>query len=140
MSSRLTSGAGSVATFGICATAALKRAMASSGSTLPASCAVRSTRRTGRAEKFWIVSPKILLLPTSVNTLSGVTIVVAKRPSSCTVPTSPPTCTKSPTLMGRSTSMKAPAAKLPSMPLQATPMATPAPASMAASEVVWMPK
>jgi hypothetical protein len=36
--------------------------------------------------------------------------------------------------------MKAPAAKLPSMPLQAAPMATPAPASMAAKLVVWIPK
>ena len=47
---------------------------------------MRSTRRTGSAEKFWIVSAKILLLPTMVSTLSGVTIVVPKRPSSCTVP------------------------------------------------------
>jgi len=43
-------------------------------------------------------------------------------------------------LNGRKTSMNAPAAKLPSMPLQAAPIATPAPASIAANEVVWMPK
>jgi len=48
--------------------------------------------------------------------------------------------TKSPTLKGRRISMKAPAAKLPSNPLQAAPIATPAPASIAANEVVWMPK
>jgi hypothetical protein len=101
---------------------------------------VRSTRRSGRAVKFWMVSAKILPLPTSVMTLSGVMIVVPNRPSSCTVPVMPPICTKSPTLNGRSTSMNAPAAKLPSMPLQAAPIATPAPASIAATEVVWMPK
>ena len=72
MSSRFTSGGRVVLTLGICATAALKRSMASSGSTLPASCATRSTRRTGSTEKFWIVSPKILPLPTMVITLSGV--------------------------------------------------------------------
>ncbi len=36
--------------------------------------------------------------------------------------------------------MNAPAAKLPSNPLQAAPMATPAPASSAANEVVSIPK
>ena len=122
------------------ATAALKRAIASSASTPPASCAVRSTRRAGVAEKLLITSPKTLPLPTSVTTLSGVMRVVANRPSSLTVPTMPPIPTKSPTWKGRSTSMKAPAAKLPSMPLQAAPMATPAPAINAAKLVVWMPK
>ena len=87
-----------------------------------------------------MTSPNTLLLPTSVTTLSGVTMVVANSPSSLTVPTMPPTPTKSPTLKGRSTSMKAPAAKLPSMPLQAAPMATPAPAISAAMLVVWKPK
>ena len=72
--------------------------------------------------------------------LAGVMFVVATRPSSWMVPVMPPMLTKSPTLNGRSTSMKAPAAKLPSMPLQATPMATPAPAISAAKLVVWMPK
>ena len=67
-------------------------------------------------------------------------MVVPNRPSSCTVPVTPAMLTKSPTLNGRSTSMNAPAAKLPSMPLQAAPIATPAPASIAAMEVVWMPK
>ena len=47
---------------------------------------------------------------------------------------------KSPTLYGRSTCMNTPAAKLPSMPLQAAPMASPAPASRAANEVVLTPK
>jgi hypothetical protein len=86
-----------------------------------------------------MVSAKILPLPTMVFTLSGVMMTVPNRPSSCTVPTMPPTLTKSPTLKGRSTSMKAPAAKLPSSPLQAAPIARPAPASNAAKEVVWMP-
>ena len=72
--------------------------------------------------------------------LSGVMMVVPKRPSSRIVPTTPPMLTKSPTLKGRRISMKAPAAKLPSNPLQAAPIATPAPASIAANEVVWMPK
>lgn len=36
--------------------------------------------------------------------------------------------------------MNTPAAKLPSMPLQAAPMARPAPASSAANEVVRTPK
>jgi hypothetical protein len=88
--------------------------MASSGSTLAASCATRSTRRSGSTEKFWTVSPKILPLPTMVNTLSGVMMVVPNRPSSRIVPTTPPMLTKSPTLKGRRISMKAPAAKLPS--------------------------
>ncbi len=52
-------------------------------------------------EKFWIVSPKILPLPTMVITSSGVIRVVPNKPSSCTVPTTPPTLTKSPTLIGR---------------------------------------
>jgi len=64
------------------ATAALKRAIASSGSTLPASCAVRSTRRVGRAEKFMTVSLKTFPLPTKVSTLSGVMMVLPTRPSS----------------------------------------------------------
>jgi len=37
---------------------------------------MRSTRRTGNALKFWILSENSLLLPTTVSTLSGVTIVV----------------------------------------------------------------
>jgi hypothetical protein len=86
------------------------------------------------------VPPNTLPLPTRVSTLSGVTMVVPKSPSSCTVPVMPPISTKSPTLNGRRMSMKAPAAKLPSMPLHAAPMATPAPASIAAIDVVWMPK
>ena len=75
-----------------------------------------------------------------VITLSGVTMTVPNKPSSRTVPTTPPILTKSPTLNGRRISMNAPAAKLPSKPLQAAPIATPAPASIAANEVVWMPK
>jgi len=50
MSSTDTSGAGCAATFGIFSTAAFSRSIASSESTPPASWAVRSTRRTGRAE------------------------------------------------------------------------------------------
>jgi hypothetical protein len=52
--------------------------------------AVRSTRRYAFAEKFWIVSENTLLLPTMVRTLSGVLIVVPKRPISSTVPVTPP--------------------------------------------------
>jgi hypothetical protein len=47
---------------------------------------------------------------------------------------------KSPTLNGRRMSMNAPAAKLPSSPLHAAPIATPAPAISAANDVVWIPK
>src|SRR5690606_27390505 len=139
-SSSDTSGAGSVATFGTFATAAFSRAIASSGSTPLASCAMRSTRRTGNALKFWMLSENSLLLPTTVITLSGVTIVVPNRPISLTVPIVPPALMKSPTLNGRRISRKAPAAKCASSPPQATPIATPAPASIAAIEVVWMPK
>ena len=51
---------------------------------------MRSTRRTGSAEKFWMVSANTLPLPTMVSTLSGVTMVVPNSPSSCTVPVMPP--------------------------------------------------
>jgi hypothetical protein len=81
-----------------------------------------------------------LPLPTIVSTLSGVTIVVPKSPSSRTVPVVPPAVMKSPTLNGRRMSMNAPAAKLPSSPLHAAPIATPAPAISAANDVVWIPK
>ena len=61
-------------------------------------------------------------------------------PISSTVPVIPAAVMKSPTLKGRKTCRKTPAAKLPSMPLQAAPTATPAPASRAAKLAVWMPK
>jgi hypothetical protein len=50
ISSRFTSGGIVVLTLGIFATAALKRAIASIGSTLPANYAIRSTRRAGITE------------------------------------------------------------------------------------------
>ena len=46
----------------------------------------RSIRDGGYATRFLIVSEKILLLPTMVNTLSGVMIVVPNNPISLTVP------------------------------------------------------
>ena len=102
--------------------------------------AVRSTRRYEFAEKFWMLSAKILLLPTMVLTLSGVLITVAKRPIDSTVPLTPPAVTASPTLNGRRKIRKAPAAKLASRPPQATPMATPPAARSAANVVVSTPK
>ncbi len=114
--------------------------MAAAWSVLPASCAFNSTRRDGLAVKFWMVSAKILLLPTTVSTLSGVSSVVANKPISRTVPVTPAAVTKSPTLKGRSTIRKAPAAKLAIRPDHAMPMATPAAAISAAKLVVWMPK
>jgi hypothetical protein len=54
--------------------------MASSGSTPLASWATRSTRRAGSTEKFWMVSAKILPLPTMVLTLSGVMMTVPNSP------------------------------------------------------------
>ncbi|MNN57759.1 hypothetical protein D3C81_1727630 [compost metagenome] len=83
-----------------------------------------------------MVSEKILLLPTTVSTLSGVSRVVANRPISLTVPVTPPMVTKSPTLNGRSTTRKAPAAKFDISPDHAMPMATPAAAISAAKVVV----
>ena len=50
--------------------------------------------------KFTIVSPRTLPFPITVWTLSGVSIAVAKRPISLTVPVTPPIVTKSPTLNG----------------------------------------
>ncbi|MCY1451360.1 hypothetical protein D9M71_682230 [compost metagenome] len=90
--------------------------------------------------KFWMLSLKILLLPTRVITLSGVLMAVANRPISFTVPTTPPALMKSPTLNGRRTMMKPPAARLASSPDQAMPMARPTAAISAARLVVWMPK
>ena len=48
--------------------------------------AVRSTRRYGFAEKFWMVSEKTLLFPMIVSTLSGVLMVVPNSPIASTVP------------------------------------------------------
>ncbi|MNJ57631.1 hypothetical protein D3C77_532290 [compost metagenome] len=87
-----------------------------------------------------MLSLKILLLPTRVSTLSGVLIAVANRPISVTVPITPPALMKSPTLNGRRTIMKAPAAKLANSPDQAMPMARPTAASSAAKVVVCMPR
>ncbi|MCY1183478.1 hypothetical protein D9M73_241050 [compost metagenome] len=87
-----------------------------------------------------MVSPKILLLPTRLSTLSGVLIAVTNRPISFTVPVTPPAVMKSPTLNGRRTMMKAPAARFASRPDQAMPMATPAAAMSAARLVVCTPK
>src|SRR4029453_4484042 len=78
--------------------------------------AVRSTRRYAFAEKFWIVSENPLLLPTMVRTLSGVLIVVPKRPISSTVPVTPPAVMESPTLNGLRNTRNAPAAKFASSP------------------------
>lgn len=75
---RLTSGI-SFEMFGISATAALEASDRIQWIPPLASCATLSTRRTGSTEKFWIVSPKILPLPTMVITLSGVTRVVPNR-------------------------------------------------------------
>jgi hypothetical protein len=86
-----------------------------------------------------MLSENSLLLPTVVRTLSGWSMVVANRPISFTVPVMPAPLMKSPTLKGRRMIRKAPAAKLESRPLQATPMATPAAAMSAAKLVVSMP-
>jgi len=102
--------------------------------------AVKSTRRNGLAEKFWMLSEKTLLFPTIVSTLSGVLMVVPNRPIALTVPVTPPAVTKSPTLNGRRKTRKAPAAKLASSPPHATPMATPPAAISAAKVVVSTPK
>jgi hypothetical protein len=80
------------------AMAGRRRAMASCTSTLLATLATQSTRRKGSALKFWMLSPNTLPLPTTVSTLSGVSTVVANRPSSLTVPSVPPALMKSPTL------------------------------------------
>ena len=87
-----------------------------------------------------MLSPNALLLPISVQILSGVWMVVPKRPTSETVPVTPPALTKSPTLKGFSITRNTPAAKFASRPLQATPIATPPAASIAANDVVWIPK
>lgn len=78
-------------------------------------------------------------MPTKVRTLSIVSMVVTNRPISTTVPSVSPAWMKSPTLKGRSTIRKAPAAKFESRPDQAMPMATPAAASTAAKVVVSTP-
>ena len=75
-----------------------------------------------------------------VSTLSGVLIAVVNRPISLTVPVTPPAQMKSPTLNGRRTMMKPPAARFASNPDQAMPMARPTAAISAARLVVWMPK
>ncbi|MNY60993.1 hypothetical protein D3C86_1976160 [compost metagenome] len=67
-------------------------------------------------------------------------MVVANRPISVTVPTTPPALMKSPTLNGRRTMMKPPAARLASSPDQAMPMARPTAAINAAKVVVCTPK
>jgi hypothetical protein len=92
------------------------------------------------AEKFWILSEGILLLPTMVCTLSGVFMVVPNNPIDSIVPVIPPAETKSPTLNGRKTTRKTPAAKLANRPLHAAPTAIPTPASNAANVVVSTPK
>ena len=71
------------ATLGIFASASFSRAIASSRRRVCVELR-RAARRagTGLCEKFWIVSAKILSLPMNVRTLSGVSIVVAKRPIS----------------------------------------------------------
>ena len=97
--------------------------------------AARSTRRYALAEKFWIVSENILLLPTIVRTLSGVLIVVPNRLTASTVPVTPPAVTKSPTLKGFRNTRNAPAAKFANSPLHATPIATP-PAAINAAKLV----
>jgi len=75
-----------------------------------------------------------------LRTQSNAWMVVTNMPISSTVPVTPPAVMKSPTLNGRKTCRNTPAAKLLSMPLQAAPMATPAPARRAAKLAVWMPK
>ncbi len=87
-----------------------------------------------------MLSPKIFELPTNVRMLSGVSIVVAKRPISFTTPVTPPAVIMSPTWKGRSTIMNTPAAKFESRPDQAMPIATPAAARTPAKEVVSTPK
>ncbi|MNN82632.1 hypothetical protein D3C81_1995850 [compost metagenome] len=72
--------------------------------------------------------------------MSGVVIAVANRPISITVPVTPPAQMKSPTLKGRRTIIKAPAARLASNPDQAMPMARPTAASRAAKVVVGIPR
>ena len=59
-----------------------------------------------------MLSENTLLLPMMVWTLSGVSMVVPKMPMARTVPVTPPTLMKSPTLKGRRMMGKMPAAKL----------------------------
>ena len=87
-----------------------------------------------------MVSENTLLFPIIVTTLSGVLTVVPNSPTASTVPVTPPTVTKSPTLNGRRNTRNAPAAKFASSPPQATPMATPPAARSAANVVVSTPK
>src|SRR6185503_134350 len=84
-----TSGAGVASTFGIFVSSLFRMPIARWWSTALLMVTVKSTRRYGLAEKFWIVSEKILLLPTIVSTLSGVLIVVPNRPIEPTVPVTP---------------------------------------------------
>ena len=87
-----------------------------------------------------MVSLKILLLPIMVAILSGVIRVDENRPISFTLPVIPQAVMKSPTLKGRKTIKKTPAAKLDSSPAQAAPIAMPAVAIKAAKLVVCIPK
>jgi len=90
--------------------------------------------------KFWMLSPRILALPTNVRTLSSVVKFVTNSPISSTVPRMPRAEMKSPTLKGRRMRRKTPAARLARRPLHAAPMAMPTPARRAAKLVVSMPK
>ncbi|RMR94850.1 hypothetical protein ALP75_205478 [Pseudomonas syringae pv. actinidiae] len=87
-----------------------------------------------------MVSEKILLLPTRFNTLSGVLMDVTNSPISTTVPVTSAAVITSPTLNGRNTMIKPPAARLASNPDQAMPMASATAASNAAKLVVSMPQ
>ena len=88
-----TSGFGSAITFGIVGSTAFSRRIASSGSTLWSICARSSTRRYGLLLKFLIVPPMILAFPTSVCTLSRVSIVVLNKPIARTAPSTSPAMT-----------------------------------------------
>ncbi len=131
--------AGSASTCGIPATLA-SIARRTAATSAPCTSGTRTTsRRLEWAWKLMMLSPNRRPLPTWMRTLSGVSMVVTNRPISCTMPVTPPASISSPTLKGRSTSRKTPAAKLPSSPAHAEPMAMPAAASSAANDVVSMP-
>lgn len=65
-------------------------------------------------EKFWMMSPKIFPLTHDVAEVSRVLIEVTNKPTSSTVPVTPPATTTSPTLNGCRMTRKIPAAKFAS--------------------------
>ncbi len=89
---------------------------------------------------FCIVEPKTLLFGMISRLLSGVSIEVAKRPISFTVPDSLETLTKSPTLNGLNSRSITPEAKCARVSFSARPTAKPAVPRITVKFVVSIPR